>query len=196
MQDDYHSPGTTFLASQEFADHANNPHSRRILSNSNDERLNHVDVNLLSDDLLEVYFWVRESSRSAPDDYNGIYRIVYDISDDDIQNWTVARDASGEVFFDVILTPEDLSASIEDALGTGYDPLLFADPVSLGDPEIFIDDDGSKYLFFSYVSAEFEGTQGEGAISSVRLVAVPEPSSFALLVAGSLVVLRNRRRRI
>ena len=108
LQDDYHSPGATFLASQEFADHPNNPiANRRVLSNGNAERLNHVDVNLLSDDLLEVFFTVREGRASDPDDYNAIYRIVYDISDDDFQNWTVARDQSGIVVFDVVITPEE-----------------------------------------------------------------------------------------
>ena len=168
-QDQYYSPGASFLASQEFADHPNNPNGRRVFSNSSQERLNHVSVNLLANDLLEVYFYVRQRNRSAPDDYNAIYRFVYDISDNDFHNWTVARDASGRVMFDVVLTPEDFTAAVEQTQGVGYDPSLYADPVSLGDTHIFIDDDGSKYLFFSYVSAEFGGAQGEGAISAVRL---------------------------
>lgn len=173
-QDDYHSPGATFLASQEFADHPNNPNSRRIFSNGNDERMNHVDVNLLKNDLLEVFFYVREASSSDPDDYNAVYRLLYDVSAPDFQDWTVARDAFGQVIFDVVLTPEDVSAAVVDALGTNYDAELFADPVSLGDTEIFIDDDGAKYLFFSYVSDEYGGQQGEGQITSVRLLANPD----------------------
>ena len=169
LQDRYRSPGATFLASQEFADHPNNPGARRILSNGNAERLNHVDVNLLPSNLLEVYFTVREARASDPDEYNAIYRFVYDVSDPDFQNWTVARDDSGEVVFDVVLTPEDLTAAVVAANGTGFDPSLHADPISFGDTEIFFDDDGAKYLFFSYRSAEFGGAQGEGAISAVRL---------------------------
>lgn len=173
-QDDYHSPGATFLASQEFADHPNNPNSRRVFSNGNDERFNHVDVNLLKNDLLEVFFYVREKNSSAPDDYDAIYRLIYDVSAPDFQDWTVARDAFGQVIFDVVLTPEDVYAAVEDALGTNYDPEDFADPVSLGDTEIFIDDDGAKYLFFSYVSDEHGGQQGEGQITSVRLFGNPD----------------------
>ena len=169
-QDQYYSPGASFLASQEFADHPNNPNGRRVFSNSSQERLNHVSVNLLANDLLEVFFYVRQRNRSAPDEFNSIYRMVYDISASDFQDWTMARDAAGQVIFDVVLTPEDFTAAVEESLGAGYDPSLYADPVSLGDTHIFIDDDGSKYLFFSYVSDEFGGAQGEGAISAVRLV--------------------------
>lgn len=175
LQDDYHSPATTFLASQEFADHPNNPiDNRRIFSNGNAERMNHVDVNFLPNDLLEVFFTVREARKSDPDDYASVYRIVYDISDPDFQNWTVARDEAGTVMFDVVLTPEAVFPAVESAVGTNFDPSLYADPYEFGDTEIFFDTDGSKYLFFSYVSEEFGGAQGEGAISAVRLIsAVP-----------------------
>ena len=169
-QDDYHSPGASFLASQEFADHPNNPEGRRIFSNASDERLNHVEVNLLSDDKVEVYFYIREASRNDPDDYNAIYRIVYDISDPDFHNWTVARDDAGQAFFDVVLTPEAVMSEVIAVNGQDFNPELFADPISLGDQEIFIDEDGAKYLFFSYVSAQFGGTPGEGQITAVRLV--------------------------
>ena len=172
-QDDYHSPGASFLASQEFADHPNNPESRRVFSNGNAERFNHVDVNLLSEDAVEVYFYVREASRNSPDDFNAIYRIVYDISDPDFQNWTIARELSGQATFDVVLTPEAITAAVVDANGADFDPERYADPVSLGDVDIFIDVDGAKYLFYSYVSAEFGGGQGEGQISVVRLIEPP-----------------------
>ena len=170
-QDDYHSPAASFLASQAFADHPNNPNGRRVFSNGNDERLNHVDVNLLSDDQLEVFFYVRQGRRSDPDDFNAIYRLLYDVSSDNVDDWTVVTDADGQAVFDVVVTPEDLRSAVEQALGTSnYDADFFADPISLGDTEIFIDDDGSKYLFFSYVSAENSGSQGEGQISVVRLL--------------------------
>ena len=169
-QDQYYSPGASFLASQEFADHPNNPESRRMFSNGGNERLNHVDVNLLPNDLLEVYFYIREASRSEPDDFNAIYRIVYDISDADFQNWTIARDGAGQALFEVVLTPEDVTAAVTAANGVNFDAELYADPVSLGDTELFIDADGSKYLFFSYVSDEYGGLQGEGQITGVRLI--------------------------
>jgi hypothetical protein len=199
-QDNYYSPGATFLASQEFADHPNNPNGRRVFSNGNAERLNHVDVSLLPNDLLEVYFYVRERRSSDPDEYNGIYRFVYDVSDADFQNWTVARDVSGQVIFDVVLTPEAVSARVEESLGAGFDPTLFADPVSLGDTELFIDDDGSKYLFFSYVSDELGGAQGEGAITAVRLFILGDvnrdgsvdfsdiPSFIEVLISGDFQI--------
>ena len=169
LQDQYYSPGATFLASQEFADHPNNPIGRRVLSNGGDERLNHVEVNLLPDDLLEVYFTVRERRNSDPDDFNAIYRIVYDVSDPDFQNWTVARDDSGQVLFDVVLTPEDFTAAVVESVGENYNASRYADPVSFGDTELFFDDDGSTYLFFSYQSDAFGGGQGEGAITAVLL---------------------------
>lgn len=167
VQDSYHSPGATFLASSEFATHPRNPNPGvRITSNGNSERLNHVSVNLLSPDDLEVFFYVRDD---PSDRYDDIYRIVYDISDPDFQNWTVRRDELGQVLFDVVLTPEELSAAVQ-AVNPGADPTFYADPVSLGDTEIFVDDDGSKYLFMSYVSDQFGGAQGEGQITAVKLI--------------------------
>lgn len=185
-QDDYHSPGASFLASQEFADHPNNPESRRIYSNGSDERLNHVDVNLLPGNLLEVFFYVKEASRSSPDDYNAIYRIVYDISDDDFQNWTIARDGSGQAIFDVVLTPEAVTAAVIQINGPNFNPELYADPSSLGDTELFIDTDGEKYLFFSYVSIAFGGIQGEGQITAVRLIDPAPGDNYVTLEAESL----------
>ena len=170
LQDRFRSTAATFFASQEFADHPNNPiPNRRILSNGNAERLNHVEVNLLPGDLLEVFFYVREARSSDDDDYPGIYRFLYDISDPDFQFWTVARDESDQVIFDVVLEPGEFNAAVEGALGPNYDPLVYADPYEFGDTELFFDDDGSKYLFFSYNSVTFGGQQGEGAISAVRL---------------------------
>ncbi|QDU91437.1 hypothetical protein Pla175_48650 [Pirellulimonas nuda] len=167
VQDDYYSPGASFLASSEFASHPRNPNPGvRVTSNGNDERLNHVSVNLLSPDDLEVFFYVRED---PSDRFDGIYRIVYDISDPDFQNWSVKRDSVGQVLFDVVLTPQELAAAVQ-AAHPGADPTYFADPVSLGDTDIFVDDDGSKYLFLSYVSQQFGGAQGEGQITTVRLI--------------------------
>lgn len=170
-QDDYHSPAATFLASSEFANHPNNPlPGERVFSNGNDERLNHVSVNPLSSDELEIFFYVREANSSAPDRYDDIYRVVLDTSDSDFQNWELARSLNGEVIFDVALTDEDLFAAVELANGTGFDGDLYADPVSLGDTGIFVDDDGSKYLFLSYVSDENGGAMGEGQITAVELL--------------------------
>ena len=126
------------------------------------------------EDLLEVFFYVRERSSSDPDDFNSLYRLVYDVSDDDFQNWTVARDATGQAIFDVVLTPDAFTAAVEEAVGPGYDPTVYADPVSLGDTEVFVDDDGTKYLFFSYVSDALGGSQGEGQITAIRLEEVAQ----------------------
>ncbi|CAN0341416.1 unnamed protein product, partial [Ectocarpus sp. 4 AP-2014] len=169
-QANYYSPAATFLASSEFASHPKNPiPGSRVLSNGNDERLNHVSVNLISPDELEVFFYVREANSSAPDRFDDIYRIVLDISDDDFRDWDVARDLSGQVIFDVVITDEELYEAVETANGSGFDGDLFADPVSLGDTDIFVDADGRKYLFMSYVSDENGGALGEGQITAVRL---------------------------
>lgn len=174
-QDDYHSPGATFLASSEFANHPRNPlPGERVLSNGNDERLNHVSVNLISPDALEVFFYVREANASAPDRYDDIYRIVLDISDPDFQDWDVARDSSGQAIFDVVLTAEEMYAAVEDANGVDFDPNEFADPISLGDTHIFTDFDDSKYLFYSYVSEANGGSIGEGQITAVKLNVHPD----------------------
>lgn len=167
VQEDYHSPAASFLASSEFSNHPRNPNPGvRITSNGNSERLNHVSVNLLSPNDLEVFFYVRDD---PADRYNDIYRIVYDISATDFQDWTVKRDETGQVLFDVVLTPEELTEAVQ-AINPGADPTFYADPVSLGDTEIFVDNDGSKYLFLSYVSERFGGAQGEGQITAVKLI--------------------------
>lgn len=174
-QDDYHSPGATFLASSEFANHPRNPiPGSRVLSNGNDERLNHVSVNLVAPDALEVFFYVREANSSEPDRYDDIYRIVLDISDSDFQNWEIARDSEGQAMFDVVLTAEELYEAVELTHGSGFDPNEFADPISLGDTYIFVDDDDSKYLFLSYVSTALGGAQGEGRITAVKLNVHPD----------------------
>ena len=124
VQEDYHSPGATFLASSEFANHPNNPNPGiRITSNGNDERLNHVGVDLISPEELEIFFYVR----SDPSDrYDDVYRIVYDVSDPDFMNWTVARDDQGQVLFDVVVTPEEISSAVQ-AINPGA-CLLYTSP--------------------------------------------------------------------
>lgn len=174
-QEDYHSPAATFLASSEFANHPRNPlPGENVFSNGNDERLNHVSVNLLSEDALEIFFYVREANSSAPDRYDDIYRVVLDISDSDFENWEVARDSTGQAYFDVVLTAEEMHEAVEAVNGVGFNPDDFADPVSLGDTHIFVDDDDSKYLFFSYVSNQNGGALGEGQITAVKLNLHPD----------------------
>ena len=187
MQDEYHSPAATFLASSEFANHPDNPNPGvRITSNGNSERINHVSVDLISPDELEVFFYVRTD---PGDRYDDIYRVVYDVSDPDFLNWSVKRDDNGQVLFDVVLTPEDITAAVQ-AANPGADPEFYADPVSLGDTAVFVDDDGSKYLFYSYVSDEFGGQQGEGQISAVRLnLNIPgDYNENGIVDAGDFVV--------
>ncbi|MEM8944875.1 MAG: hypothetical protein AAGD11_06790 [Planctomycetota bacterium] len=174
-QDDYHSPGATFLASSEFANHPRNPlPGERVFSNANDERLNHVSVNLITPRLLEVFFYVREANASSPDRYDDIYRIVVDISDTNHHNWDVARDVNGQVMFDVVVTAEELFAAVESVHGVEFEADFYADPVSLGDTHIFVDQDDGKYLFFSYVSAANGGAIGEGQIAAVQLNVHPD----------------------
>lgn len=170
QQTHYFSPAAAFLASAEFANHPHNPSpGHRILSH--DERLNHLSVCLLPHDQLEVFFYVRGD---AGDCYNSIYRIVYDLNDADFQNWDVARDASGKVIFDVVLTPEEMDQAVR-SVHSQFNPIYHADPVSLGSSGVFVDKDGKKYLFFAYVSREFSGDEGEGQIAAVRLIPRSEP---------------------
>lgn len=170
-QEDYHSPAATFLASSEFAAHPSNPlPGENVFSNGNDERLNHVSVNLLANETLEVFFYVREANPSSPDRYDDIYRIVLDVSDPDFEQWGVARDLSGQAIFDVALTAEEVQSAVQAVHGVGFNPDSYADPVSLGDTGVFIDDDNTKYLFYSYVSAGNGGNLGEGQISAVKLI--------------------------
>ena len=121
---------------------------------------------MLNDNELEVYSWIKDDNN---DRFDGIYSINYDISSDDINDWTVARDADGLAKFDVVVTPDEINAAVRETNGGSFDPADHADPVSLGDTDIFIDDDGSKYLFYSFVSEEFGGNQGEGQISAIQL---------------------------
>ncbi|QDT00913.1 hypothetical protein [Adhaeretor mobilis] len=174
-QDDYYSPAASFIASSEFAAHPRNPlPGERVLSNGNDERFNHVSVNLISPDALEIFFYVREANSSAPDRYDDLYRVVLDVSDSDFENWEVARDSTGQAYFDVVISAEELHAAVETANGIGSDPDDYADPVSLGDSDIFVDEDGSKYLFLSYVSDQNGGALGEGQITGVKLNLHPD----------------------
>lgn len=171
-QADYYSPAATFLASSEFENHPNNPiPGEVVLSNGNAERFNHSSAHVLNDEeLLEVYFYIR----SDPDDrFDDIYRIVLDISEPDFQDWTVATNGStGEYMFDVVVTDEDIKATVEAAHPDGVDANIQADPSSLGAPSIFVDDDGSKYLFYTYYSAVLGGASSasEGQISAVKLL--------------------------
>ncbi len=169
-QSSYHSPAATFLASSEFENHPSNPNPGVAIL-SNDERMNHTSANLLAAaEQLEIFFYVREDPGDRFDD---MYRIVLDISDPDFQNWTVAiDDVTGEYMFDVVVTDEEVKAAVEAAHPGGVDPEFFADPSSLGGPSVFVDDDGSKYIFYTYLSAVLGGNTNtsEGQISAIRLL--------------------------
>jgi len=178
-QEDYISPAATFLASSQFATHANNPHpGKNIFSEDADDglRMNHVAINLLAaKEQLEVFFYVRADG--ATDYFDDTYRIVYDISDPDFQNWTVAvDDATGEYMFDVVVTDGEIRAAVQ-AANPGADPDDYADPSSLGALAIFVDDDGSKYLFYTYYSAANGGNNNtsEGQISAIKLISLVVP---------------------
>lgn len=165
VQPKYYSPAAAFLASSEFENHPNNPNpGTRILSQQ--ERINHLSVCVLPNDVLEIFFYVRQD---ANDRFNSLYRLLYDVRDPDFQNWDVLRDEQGLVEFEVALTPEDLLNAVR-SVRPNLKPMYHADPVSLGTSGTFIDEDGQKYLFFSYVSQKFSGEEGEGQIAAVRLV--------------------------
>ena len=171
-QASYFSPAATFLASSAFADHPNNPYpGRRIFSGSQDDglRLNHCSVNVLpEEEQLEVFFYVRANIET--DLYDDIYRVVLDISDPDFQKWTVATNSAGLYMFDVVVTDDEITAAVQ-AANPGADPDFFADPSSMGMGAVFVDNDGSKYLFCTYYSAANGGSSGtsEGQITAVRL---------------------------
>ena len=168
----YFSPAATFLASSAFADHPNNPHpGMRIFSGSQDDglRLNHCSVNVLpEEEQLEVFFYVRADV--ATDLYDDVYRIVLDISNPDFQQWTVATNSAGLYMFDVVVTDDEITAAVQ-AANPGADPDYYADPSSMGMGAVFVDDDGSKYLFCTYYSAVNGGSSGtsEGQITAIRL---------------------------
>ena len=165
VQPGYFSSAASFLASDEFANHPNNPQpGTKILSKK--ERINHVSCCVLPNDRLEIVFYVRQD----PDDrYNALYRLLYDISAPNFEDWDVARDRDGQVLFGVVLSPKEVTDAVQ-AINPGANPIYSADPVSLGDSTIFVDQDGRKYLFFSYVSRRFSGAEGEGQITAVELI--------------------------
>ncbi|QDU76806.1 Glycosyl hydrolases family 43 [Bremerella volcania] len=159
----YISPLATFLASSEFALHPNNPSPGSRVGLQQGEA-DSVAVSLISHDQLEVYFGIRNE---ADDMYNGIYRVVYDLSSNDFQKWQLVRDEQSNVVFDVVLTPRDVTMAVRSERPEG-DPISFADPISLGDPYLFIDDDSRRYLFYSYQSERWGGYEGLGQISMVQ----------------------------
>lgn len=189
-QTTYYSPAATFLASSAFENHPNNPlPGEAVLSGGNSERLNHTSANLLeTEELLELFFYIRSDPGDRFDD---MYRIVLDVSEPDYQDWTVAiNGATGEYMFDVVATAEDIKAAVEAAHPGGVDPVLFADPESLGAPSVFVDADGTKYIFYTYYSAALGGaySASEGQISAIKLLPPEaEPTSIALQ-AGNVIL--------
>lgn len=172
-QDSYYSPAATFLASSAFENHPNNPHpGMRIFSETeadNSLRINHCSMNVIpEDELLEVFFYVREVGASIL--YDDVYRIVLDISNPDFQQWTVATNSDGLYLYDVVVTDDEIRDAVQ-AANPGADPDYFADPTSMGMAAIFVDNDGSKYLFCTYYSAANGGTSAtsEGQITAIRL---------------------------
>jgi len=165
VQNNYNSPAATFLATSEFASHPNNPHPG-VRIDCNSERINHLSVCKLPHDQLELFFYVRLD----PDDrYDALYRVVYDISNPDFQKWNLVRDETGLTLFEVVVTPEEISAAVL-AAKPDAKPLFYADPVSLGSTGVCIDRDGSKYLFYAYESRRYSGRDTEGQISAIRLI--------------------------
>ena len=164
----YKSPLTEFLASKEFANHPNNPHCGCIIHSVSDARnesfayANHVGIYKPPHaSEMEVFFYIkmpwtqREIETNTPK-YQGLYRVVYDLSDNrsDIQKrngvepfelWRLMRDSEdGKVIFDEILSPAEM----------GMGPA--------GDSFVHKFGNGKRYLFFS--------TGPEGEIYGAELV--------------------------
>ena len=165
VQPVYFSPGATFLASSEFENHPNNP-NRGVRITSDGERLNHLSVFKLPGDQLEVFFYVKQD---PGDRFDSIYRLVYDIRDSDCEKWDLVRDSSGQVLFEVVVTPTQITDTVKRGQAD-FKPLVHADPISLGSSYVFMDDDGSKYLFYAYVSEQYSGQEGEGHLSALKLI--------------------------
>jgi len=167
-QSEYFSPPASFLASDEFANHKNNPvPGTRVLSESRGARLNHLSVFELPDDKLEVFFYIKSDD---DDVYNDLYRVVMDISDEDFEKWDMQRDEDGEVIFEVVVTPEQIREAVEIANPEGVNPETHAYPASLGSSFIFLDDDDSKYLFLAYANSSEEKGESEGMITYFKLI--------------------------
>jgi hypothetical protein len=123
---------------------------------------------LPEEEQLEVFFYVREVDASEL--YDDVYRIVLDVSNPDFQEWTVATNSDGLYMFDVVVTDDEIMEAVQ-AANPGADPDYFADPTSMGMASVFVDDDGSKYLFCTYFSAANGGATAtsEGQITAIRL---------------------------
>ncbi|MDF7798601.1 hypothetical protein P4C99_03955 [Pontiellaceae bacterium B1224] len=180
-QDSYYSPAATFLASSAFENHPNNPHpGMRIFSETEEDnslRINHCSMNVMPEkEQLEIFFYVREVG--ASDLYDDVYRIVLDLSNPDFQQWTVAKDDEGQYIFDVVVTDDEIMDAVQ-SVNPGADPDDFADPSSMGMAAVFVDDDGSKYLFCTYYSAANGGASAtsEGQITAIQLFPAYEGKS-------------------
>ena len=128
--------------------------------------MNHLSVFKLPGDQLEVFFYVKQDPE---DRFDSIYRLVYDIGDSDFEKWDLVRDSSGQVLFEVVVTPKQIRDTVKGAQAD-FKPMVHADPISLGSSYVFMDEDGRKYLFYAYVSEQYSGQEGEGHISAVKLI--------------------------
>ena len=164
----YKSPLTEFLGSKEFANHPNNPHRGCIIhsvSNARNESFayaNHVGIYKPSyASELEVFFyiklpWVGREREAHPPQYQGLYRVVYDLRDhrSDMQKrngveafevWRLMRDSEdGNVIFEEIISTAEM----------GIGPA--------GDSFVHTFSNGKKSIFFS--------TGPEGSIYGAELV--------------------------
>lgn len=165
IQSAYISPAATFLASTQFAGHPNNPNPG-VRFNSTEQGIDQVSVCLLPNNQLEIFFCIRDD---PGDRYDGIYRLVLDCNSEDFRDWELVRDATGTILFETVLKPEDIHQLVHSKV-SDFDPIYHADPESLGDPFVFVDEQKQRFLFFSYKSQRYKGYEGRGQISSVRLI--------------------------
>ncbi|MFC2081504.1 hypothetical protein ACFLR8_04775, partial [Bacteroidota bacterium] len=173
--DDYDSHITTWFLSSEFANHPNNPYpGYAIFGGSSSPKVNHPEVNVLSDDRIEVFIYIRGDTDDwypVDDPWRQITRIELDVSDKDWNNWHLASHSqTGLPVFDVVITPADFKAAVEQANGGDIDGTVFADPVSMGVPGYY-EENGEKYLFCGFksydVNPDFE--HSEGQIAPIRI---------------------------
>ena len=166
VQPKYFSPVCAFTASSEFANHPNNPvKGRKILCET--ARVNHVGIDHHErENILELLFYVK-----LDDNFQDLYRVVYDISLHDFKKWDVKRSKDNEVMFDVYLRAESIYKASEKKGLFGFNILRginYLDPMSMGTSFVF-NEGGEKYLFFSYVSQLYGGNEGEGQIGAVLI---------------------------
>ena len=198
-----------FMRSKEFLTHPNNPHPGHYIASVGGSTkepveqgpgwINHMDVEIGDfdydgvEDELEVYFY---ANRDTDEKYNHLFRVVMDLKDrrtaaeksagdDAFHSWVMERDSAGVTMFEVIFAPIDI---INEKYPKG---------VPLGDPNIFIDKDGTKYLFFSYgpegsiTAAKLEPIYSAPVDTSTRLSTLQMGNVLPIAITAAGISIQN-----